>query len=205
MLDAYHQLEQQNVITSDAIQRRYVRRFGAQAARSGARLGAAARQSQPALLPGGFAVSAGTQQPELAYELAKYMTGIAAIAGPIPARKSTTPSNGIAGFVAQPYQALIQQAFDHALTLSNLRFADYLNAYAEQGATDSILEAQTQADHDVQAADAKRAALSLSVVEPVQPTLPPGKIALNFALNRTRYQRRQSESLDAGDRRLHRQ
>ena len=34
------------------------------------------------LLPAGFAVSAGTQQPELAYDLVKYMTSISALAGP---------------------------------------------------------------------------------------------------------------------------
>ena len=181
VLGAYHQLEQQNVITSDvtsdAMYVDSVRKMP-----DTGHTWALLPGGRGVLLPNGFAVSAGTQQPQLAYELVKYLTSLSLITGPIPARKSTTPPGGIANFVQPAYQALIQQGFDHALTLSNLRMSDYLNdaRWPTDNAQDTLQTVQAQAVSDLQAADAKHAALTVTIVEPVAPTVPPGKITLNF-------------------------
>jgi ABC-type glycerol-3-phosphate transport system substrate-binding protein len=181
VMEAYHQLEEQGVIGSDASSAAMFIDF-------------IRKVPDPnydwALLPGnrgvllasGIAVSAGTQQPELAYELAKYMTTISAMSGPIPVRLSTTSSDGIVNFVQPPYQPLVQQAFDQGLTISNLRFGDYLNdaRWTIDDIEGSARDADDHALSDLHTADEKRTTLAITVIQPVVPTLPPGKIAINF-------------------------
>ncbi|MCC6801560.1 MAG: extracellular solute-binding protein [Anaerolineae bacterium] len=172
-------------------------------------------------LPGGrvgmsmntLAVSSGTQQPELAYALAKYLTNNPSMAngifGGIPARQSLAgvqaqqdnggPGNGgpgggggEAGFafaagVSADVQAALDQLLPSALTLSEQRYADYingaLNAMSESDAHTALQDAEAQAMSDLQAAADRRSSVSVVVATPPPPVvLQPGEIALNFGV-----------------------
>jgi len=158
------------------------------------------------LLPGGqamldvqgLAVSAGSQYPEQAYLLAEWLTTRAEIANnlvaSVPARKSlqTAQSNGIAAFtlnITPEMQALIAKAVDKAIPVSNARFADYLaSAYNQMKLTNASPQAVLQMAENAALKNDKTAAdrkgnLVFAVQTPI-PTLnlPPGKIALNFAV-----------------------
>jgi ABC-type glycerol-3-phosphate transport system substrate-binding protein len=160
-----------------------------------------------ALLPGGvagldvqgFAVSGGTQSPELAYALAVYMSQqpevIDRIFGTTPARKSMVgvkPENSmiIRPKVPADVQALLDQALEHALPATETLFFDYVNqavGKAEEDKSDltaALQTAEADAKKKLEAAAARRTKEMLLVSTPVPtPSFDSGKIVLNFGLN----------------------
>jgi ABC-type glycerol-3-phosphate transport system substrate-binding protein len=165
-----------------------------------------AKRRAGVLLPGGqaildvqgFAVSAGTQFPEQSYLLAEWLTKRTEIANnlvaSVPARKSlqNAPQNGIAAFtlnITPEMQTLLAHAVDKAIPVANTRFSDYLvNAYTQMKTTNATAQAalqiaQNAAMKNQKAAADSKGALTFAVQTPI-PTfnLPPGKIALKFAV-----------------------
>ncbi|MEP7286797.1 MAG: hypothetical protein ABI947_13635, partial [Chloroflexota bacterium] len=158
----------------------------------------------PLLLPGGragmevqgFAVSAGTQYPDKAYAVAAFLTTRTEISNRFtsaPARKSLVGTdNNSAGFrlnVTPEFQALIDQAIEKAIPVSEMRHTDYLalalNKIKLTG-SDAKTELQTeeaQAIADEQTAATKKDSNTLVVATPV-PVLDTssGKITLKFGL-----------------------
>jgi len=170
------------------------------------------------LLPGGvaglnvqgFAVSAGTQNPELAYELAKFLTSRPELARNFfsiaPARYSLVsstptnenPGNGPGGgrpfggnrTVPEEIQPVVDQGLIAGLPVSELRYTSYLSTAlseisANGGDVRSALQtAEALAISDIQTAQARYGTVSLSVAPPTpDPMLAPGEIALNCAVN----------------------
>lgn len=147
---------------------------------------------QAALLPGGqaglnvtgFAVSAGTQNPEPAYRLAKYLASSAEIAelffAATPARRSLTPLD---------IDPVILQGLESGIPMSDLRFADPLEdaitqvALGQTNTQDAIRDTEVAVLDRLIAADA-RAAEPLPLVQNVDPTagLAPGEVALRFGV-----------------------
>jgi len=163
-----------------------------------------------ALLPGGFAglnaqgfaVSAGTAQPELAYEFAKFLTYDANVANFIftqtPARRSldgqSTDGGIFGGFTVQYDDEtldLIDRALENAIPISELRYSDYLdNTITDVVAglvtvTEGLNDAEEQAFDDLLTAqDRPFETEPVLVVTPVPtPVLGPNEISLRFGLN----------------------
>ncbi len=159
-----------------------------------------------ALLPGnqamldvqGFAVSAGSQYPEQAYLLAAWLTRRTEIANnivaTIPARQSlqNVAANNVAAFtlnITPEMQAVITKAVAKAIPVSEARFADYLaSAYDRLKQSNGDPMATLKAAEDAALKNLKTAAsqknnLVFAVQTPVPSlNLPPGKIALKFAI-----------------------
>lgn len=170
------------------------------------------------LLPGGtavlnvqgFAVSAGTQQPELAYALASFLTTRSELANntfsAVPARYSVDPAQpanaggpgggpggGMSGgnrTIPETVQPVVDQGLNVALPVSELRYASYLStALADMTAngTDarSALQAvEAQALADMQAATARADTTDLVVVPPATPApLTAGEIQITCGVN----------------------
>ncbi|HML21139.1 MAG TPA: extracellular solute-binding protein [Aggregatilinea sp.] len=168
----------------------------------------AAEPLTPVLLPGGhagldtngFAVSSGTQFPELAYELAKTLTAHSQLAnsfaGATPARRSLAPQGENAnevwsgGAQSSDIAALLPVALDQAYPASETRFSEYLNQ-----AIDYMLQNDVDASQALMAieekalarlqASAERGASTHITVQPPQPAveLAPGEIALRFGIS----------------------
>jgi ABC-type glycerol-3-phosphate transport system substrate-binding protein len=159
------------------------------------------------LLPGGtagiditgLAVSAGTTQPELAYELAKYLTEnvefITNQFGMSPARQSMVGQQAEGAFfpeLSDEVQALIDGAIWGALPLSEMRFAGYLEqAFNSMRGEDAIVDAEAalqeqeqQAIEDLQTAEERRGTTTVYVATPVPtPVLSSDEIALKVNIN----------------------
>ena len=152
-----------------------------------------------ALLPGGtaglnvrgFAVSAGTQHPELAYELAKYMTfrQEATSLYPFNTHARQSLSDGFASYPAE-FQPLLQNALANAVPLSSLLYGDYvaygIRMMAQTGgdALVTLQEAEARAVTALQAAAERGNTNTLSVATAVpQPNLAAGEVTLDFGLN----------------------
>ncbi|MEP6986592.1 MAG: extracellular solute-binding protein, partial [Chloroflexota bacterium] len=97
-METYHALESQGAISSDtnsaamfvdAARRRPQDNYG----------WSLLPGNHMVMLPYGLAISAGTEHPDLAYELVKYLSAQPDLMGGIPARKSLNPPEGIASFV----------------------------------------------------------------------------------------------------------
>jgi ABC-type glycerol-3-phosphate transport system substrate-binding protein len=176
----------------------------------------------------GFAVSAGTQNPELAYALAKFLTSLPELANNMfsasPARYSLVgsesqnnnngnsdtgggavvisggsggPSGGFAGgpggfnrTVPAEIQPVVDQGLTVGLPISELRYASYLSSVLNEmssnggDALSALQVAEAQAISDMQTAQARNGTVSLYVTPPQpEPTLAPGEIALNCAVN----------------------
>ncbi len=158
--------------------------------------GASSTPRSAALLPGGsvyletqgLAISAGTQHPDAAYALIKFISQRAESArlGDTPARKSQAASQGGQGFAfSADVQTVINQGLTNALNTSNARFADYLriadnNISPTLDAKTAIQNEQTQATNDANAAAAQKGTLALTVNEPPPVVVAPGKITLTF-------------------------
>lgn len=179
VLDTYRQLEQQGFIGSYSS----TAPMGVDLARAAFRA-----NRSTALLPGGkaglltsaFAISAGTQQPDLAYELAKFMTTRReSNFMSVPARKSVAPEN----------QPLVEQGLAGGIPFADMRFTSYLLAawagrnYAS--AKEAVLAAEERAVSDLKAASDKKGTLALKVNDVAAPSLPTGKIVLNFQVSST--------------------
>ncbi len=172
------------------------------------------------LLPGGkaglnaqgFAISSGTQYPEQAYELVKFLTNSPDVAnnffGVSPARQSligvssTNNNNGGPGGGGGPQfgggfnnlsdenKAVVTQALANGIPLSELRYGDYVTAALSLMSSDGS-DAQTalqtleaQAVADLQTADTARTANPVVLATPVpEVVLQPGEVALSFGLN----------------------
>ncbi len=170
------------------------------------------------LLPGdiaglnvqGFAVSAGTQYPELAYELAKFLTLRPELASnnfsAAPARYSlegveVTNSNGPGGGgggggglgafrnIPDTIQPTVDQALAFGLPVAELRYTAYLSTALNEmsagvDARSALQTAEAQAIADVQTAAARDGNIYLSITPPAAGhTLQPGEIALTCAVN----------------------
>ncbi|MBZ0301512.1 MAG: extracellular solute-binding protein, partial [Anaerolineae bacterium] len=166
------------------------------------------------LLPGGtaglevqgFAVSAGTREPMLAYELAKFLTNSAEVAtqlfGSTPARRSLVgmepestgersgPGRGfrLASLNFSPEaQAVIDQGFEHALPARELFFVDYISrAFSlmqdeDLDAQSALQQVEAEAVANLNHAADLRPEIVISVATPApEVALAPGEIALNF-------------------------
>lgn len=173
------------------------------------------------LLPGsvaglntqGFAVSAGTQYPELAYALASFLTSRTELANngfsAFPARYSlaqtqstttsntnTNPGGGPGGFfggnrtIPDAIKPVVDQGLKAGLPVSELRYTAYLSTAVDDmttNGTDSataLQTAETQATSDSQTATARAGTVALTVAPPsTGPVLAAGKIELKCAIN----------------------
>lgn len=175
------------------------------------------------LLPGGaaglnaqgFAISSGTQYPEQAYALVKYLTNNADVGnnffGVSPARKSlvgatTSNNNGQGGpggggpqiigpggsfnNLSDENKAVVTQALDSGIPMSEVRFGDYVTAALSKMTSESS-DAQTalqteeaQAVADLQSADAAKTGNPVVLATPVpEVVLEAGQVSLKFGLN----------------------
>jgi ABC-type glycerol-3-phosphate transport system substrate-binding protein len=181
IVDTYRQLEEQDIIGGDPS--------------TAAMLVDTARRHPPegygwALLPGyrtvllpyGFAVSGGTQQPQLAYELVKFLSERPELVVSIPARMSMAAASGIPALFPAEQQAMLEQGFANGLSYANMRFMESLNNVNNQDTPthDALQAEEAQLISDLEAADDLHGTLAFSVNEPVQAVVPPGKIVLNF-------------------------
>lgn len=167
-------------------------------------------------LPGGrsaldiqaFAISSGTQQPELAYELAKFLTQSAEVANAVnstlPARRSLagiTTDNGNGGgpgggggrggtTVTDPaLLAILQPALDSGIAISEAQFAEYIDTAMDLMVSDG-LDAQTAlqdteitALDDLASADTMATERTWVVEAPIPLVLAADEIALNFGVS----------------------
>jgi ABC-type glycerol-3-phosphate transport system substrate-binding protein len=163
------------------------------------------------LLPGGksfidtigFAVSAGTTSPELAYELAAWLTTRGEVAdylALLPARKSLRDSSvvgsgskgGKGSGLSQDAIQFLDSAITNGLSYADLRFQSYVIAAYNRAkanhiqALDALQHAESDALKAQQDAAAKKPTVkaSLTVATPVpQAPLAPGKVALKFVVS----------------------
>ncbi|MDX1995032.1 MAG: extracellular solute-binding protein [bacterium] len=166
---------------------------------------------QAALLPGGtagvevegFAVSAGTTHPELAYELVRFLTSnpnvVSRFFNDRPARRSLVgvqpeQGDGPVMMAVRPtnpeVDALIDAAVENAIPASDLRYAPWLdvalNAMLEDGtdARTALQNAENAAVQAQQTAAQRREAAVIAVATLVPtPVLAADEIALNFQVN----------------------
>ena len=127
------------------------------------------------------AVSAGTQYPELSYELAKYLTNhpdiVRSSFGGIPARRSLIPELEESGYF-QSYgldDELYPRFLDHmeqVLPVSEMRFTDYFVSalfavvFEDKTAASALQEAQVAAENNLRVASEHRIMLNLTVNTP---------------------------------------
>jgi ABC-type glycerol-3-phosphate transport system substrate-binding protein len=151
------------------------------------------------LLPGGvtslsiegFAVSGGTLNPELAYALTNFMSTdpqvIEAFRGDTAARRSLLETASDPSIDVQA----IEQALEHAVPISELRFQDYLDAALNQEEDDgatldiqaAIQAAQLKAASALDTATARRGTTTLYVTTPVPtPMMTADQIVLRFGM-----------------------
>ncbi len=159
-----------------------------------------------ALLPGGkagltiqgFAISGGTQYPNQAYALLKFLTSSAKIAtrfyGNRPARTSLVGVKGDNQMFMPPTlspeaQALADKAFANAIPVSDLRFGDYISlavsrlADYQGDAKAALTTFETSAIRDLKLVDEHRNATALVVSTPVPtPVLSTGQVSIRFHL-----------------------
>lgn len=138
------------------------------------------------LLPGGkaglnvdgFAISAGTQHPKEAYELAKFLTERAELTtrfNSTPARRSLLgKDDGSGGFrlnIPKEVEDLILNGVENALAVSELRFVNYLAVALTKVKTGTdvataLQEAEQQAITDQQTAVDKKSTVTVSINPP---------------------------------------
>lgn len=165
------------------------------------------------LLPGGgaglsasgFAVSAGTQYPEQAYALARFLTTRAELASSFgtssPARQSLAggqpallggPGGGgpqIFVSTSPEMQAFVNDAVFSGIPYSEYRFSNYVGAALSQmtgqgidGLT-ALQNVEATAIANLQTADASKGQLAVAVATPVPtPVLQTGEIVINFGV-----------------------
>ena len=125
----------------------------------------------------GFAVSAGTQYPELAYLLAKYMTnGNQIFFGDLPARQNQ----------AVDIDPIIANALPNAFGFSELRFFDYVELAIDRmlfegvDAVSALQFAQSIVESNLQLAESRFGTTNIVVNN--APQLQGGEVELNFAV-----------------------
>jgi ABC-type glycerol-3-phosphate transport system substrate-binding protein len=196
--------------------------------------GNTAQQNQPleaAPLPGGnivvttngYAVSAGTQYPELAYELAKWLTSQPEVTNGsfnngIPARRSLDGvqpqqnddgggGRAIAiaiggGQLPENVRPIIEPLLDTAISEGEMRYSYYV-----QQALDSMISDELDAETALQTSeaqavsDAQIASDTQSTIIVADPVLPPvlaaGEVSLNFGLSEPRFAQGNTDAWDA--------
>lgn len=163
---------------------------------------------QAALLPGnaagldvaGFAISRGSVNPEMAYELAKYLTYspdvVMRLFSTHPARQSLVgvdpaeaPAFNFLNFLDENEMAILDEAMNNAFSVSETRFVGYLVEALRQMTEDgldaqSALFAAEQLAHDnIAAAQARGTDAVVYVATPVPtPVLAAEESALTFGL-----------------------
>lgn len=164
------------------------------------------RNWQGALLPGGtaglyaegFSISAGTQNPEIAYELLKFITRNPEIVnrffGDTPARYSMVGVEAEDDFFIRPeidpeIQAFIDLAVENAIPGSELRFGEYLNGvwFSPEGEVTDIAaaleEAEIEARDALLEAEQRRTETFIQVATPVPtPNIGQGQIVVEFGV-----------------------
>lgn len=163
---------------------------------------------QAALLPGGrvtqyvtgFGMSAGTENPELAFALIDYLTRdplvIQRIFGDSPARRSMVgvePEDSnffIGNEIPEEARALMEIGLENAIPTSELRFSEYLytaiTAVQEDNAdmATALEEAQTQAEENLALAEERRQTVQVAVSTPVPtPIVGADQTVISFGLN----------------------
>lgn len=167
-------------------------------------------------LPGGrtaldvqaFAVSSGTQHPDIAYELAKFLTQSPEVTNAtnssVPARRSlagiTTDTNaqggggrggpgGGAAITDPALLAIIQPALDNGIAISEARFTEYIDSALDLMLSDALdaptalQEAEYLSLDDLAAADEMALNRTWVVEPPVLVTLAPDEISINFGID----------------------
>jgi ABC-type glycerol-3-phosphate transport system substrate-binding protein len=164
-------------------------------------------------LPGGrtaldvqaFAVSSGTQHPDIAYELAKFLTQSPEVTNAtnssVPARRSlagiTTDADnqgrggrgGGATITDSNLLAIIQPALDNGIAISEARFTEYIETAMDLMLSDgldaqtALQEAEYLALDDLAVADEMALNRTWVVEPPVLVTLAPDEIVINFGIN----------------------
>lgn len=167
----------------------------------------ATSRTDAATLPGGrvgveaygFAISSGTANPQLAYEVLKYLSTDPQITRvhvyDVPAHRLSGDASTVNAAYEVPRNltpdivTLMENALESGLPTSELRYADYVlsayfNSYGEGIDPLNALEtAQLTAIGNLQYADLSREQLNLSVVTPTLfPEVATNEIILNFAI-----------------------
>lgn len=146
----------------------------------------------------GFAISAGTQNPDLAYALIMHLTSdieiVSRIFGDAPARRSLQGQEAENFFgppVSEAVQELLPTLLENGLPASELRYGDYLYLMRQKMGEDESLTfeqafaaVQEQALSDLAVAEARRGTgTPIAVATPVPtPVLASGEVALKFLL-----------------------
>jgi maltose-binding protein MalE len=169
-------------------------------------------QRQGVLLPGGyaglnpsgFAISAGTQYPDQAYALVKYLSNDPTISssffGVVPARQSLRSSSGTTslgngniviggGPLDSSQQQVIDDGLASAIPYSEYRFSNYIgqavNLMSSQGldAVSALQQVEAEAVTNLQTADARKGTSVVYVATPIPtPVLQPGEVVLKFGI-----------------------
>jgi len=157
------------------------------------------------LLPGGkaglnvqgFAVSGGTQHPNEAYAVAKWLTTRAEVSNRFvasPARKSLVGQQGNNQGLRLNISPEIQKVIDEALAVgiptSELRYTNRIAVALQamqtknEDAQTALSEAEQQAVADIKAAQDKRGSTTITMATPVPDSaLPADKVALKFGFS----------------------
>lgn len=140
--------------------------------------------------PQGFGISAGTAHPELAYELAKFLSFQPQLAenvpADIPARHSVLEFTSYANR-SEEIQSLMDMALDNPLPFAELRYGDRISTVLDRMVTEGIsasdaLVATEQTIIDALAHADERRATTQIVIDNLVPSLTDGEIALNFSV-----------------------
>ncbi len=164
------------------------------------------RSLTPVLLPGGtagiwpdgFAVSSGTQYPDQAYALAKYLTTrvepIQFNFGRNAARRGLNHSDVPFRIGPNPTEAqwlFIEQALEHAMPYSEIMFFNYLQGTLSNPQPGKIIDGaqftqdlQKKISDNIALAETARQSFALVVATPV-PTVKPGELSLRFGVGST--------------------
>jgi ABC-type glycerol-3-phosphate transport system substrate-binding protein len=163
-------------------------------------------------LPGGrtaldvqaFAVSSGTQHPDIAYELAKFLTQSPEVTNAtnsaVPARRSlagisTDTGNGGGGgrggaSITDPnLLAIVQPALENGIALSEARYTEYVDSALDLmlsdglDATTALQDAEILALDDLAIADEMALNRTWVVEPPILLILASDEVAINFGIN----------------------
>lgn len=145
----------------------------------------------------GFAISAGTQNPDLAYELVMYLTGnievVSRFFGDAPARRSLegqTAENFGMPPVPPALAEILPDALENGIPASEMRYGEYIylaHSKMDEDPTltieEALQQAQEQAVADIELAEQRQETTVLSVATPVPtPILSADEVALKFML-----------------------
>lgn len=174
-------------------------------------------------LPGGrtaldvqaFAVSSGSQHPDIAYELAKFLTQSPEVTNAtnstLPARRSLagistdTGGNGGGGrggaTVTDPnILAILQPALETGIAISEVQFAEYIDSALGLMLSDgldaqtALQDAEILATEDLTTADEMAINRTWVVEAPVVATLAPDQIVLSFGINSSQIQQNNTDA-----------